>query len=111
MRELEQLWGGTLLGVVLDIPDHRLELKVDLDSQSVVKLTCLGVREAVFFDPHPAIWDYAEITEAVGRRMPDGSVTLEFKMWVDEAGLRIKCADVRIETARQGSTRAQDIGS
>ena len=95
---LDQIWGGSLLSLQVDVPLHQVHIVISVitdGSERVHEVVLFGVRELRIFDGNPSEWDYAEITAGSATEMEDGSVSLSVTMWTEDAGLAIRCDDIR----------------
>src|SRR3979411_209290 len=98
----DQLWGGVLDDVTLDVPHQTATLAISVthSGRSVRHVLCLGdILELRFFNSIPGLWDYAEITEIHFRRDVSTKVwAFEFLLW-SEAGLSGRCSSVTLDGA------------
>ena len=100
MSVLERIWGGMLKELSVDVASHTVRLVVSTVTQGVedvCEIVCTGIREMRLFDESPVAWDYVEITSASATPKPDGSTVLDLTMWTENAGLVIRCNDIRVD--------------
>jgi hypothetical protein len=99
----DQLWGGVLDDVTLDVPHQTATLTISAThaGHSVRHVLCLGgILELRFFNSIEGPWDYAEITEVHFRQDISTKVwAFEFILWSEDAGLSGRCSSVTLDGA------------
>lgn len=91
------LWGATLDSIRLDVVQQRVALDVHTRNRGKVneyKILLSEVSDFRFSNDIEGPWDYAEITEVHVARLAEQTLTLEFVLWSEGAGLRVKCSTV-----------------
>lgn len=100
MSVLGRIWGGKLQKLDIDVAGHTACLVVSTLTHGVedtCEIICTGIREIRLFDESPIAWEYVEITSASAIGKPDGSVVLQLTMWTEDAGLVIRCNEIKID--------------
>lgn len=100
MSVLDRIWGGQLKKLYVDVASHEARLVVSTITQGAedaCEIACSGIHEIRLFDESPTVWDYVEVTAASATPQPDGSVVLDLTMWTEDAGLVIRCDEIRID--------------
>jgi len=105
MSATDNLWGGSLTGVIFNPVNHfcYLEILTVLDGQPLrSKITCDGVSEFRFRNAIPDPWSYAEVTE-VHQTLDqlNGQKTLELILWSESATITIVCSGIVVQDVDQ----------
>jgi hypothetical protein len=97
----DRMWGSILRSVDIDVAAHRVVIDAvvtNRGSHTLHRVTCDGVVELRVFDESSDHWDYAEITAASSQPEFGGLVVVHLVMWIDEAGIVVRCRAVSIVT-------------
>jgi len=105
MKHTDQLWGGILDEVALDVNAQTLTLFVTVThGQSSVRheLRMFGVNELHFVNAIPSQWDYAEVTELrFERDTVSGPWRFEIVLWSEDASITGLCSSATMDGAEQ----------
>jgi hypothetical protein len=98
---INNLWGGILTHFALDPITQRSELRIRVLDTGVTEdylVICSDVVECRFTSNIPGPWSYAEVTQVEADYDHAAALWLiDFMLWSEEAGISIRCSDVRIK--------------
>jgi hypothetical protein len=100
----DQLWGGTLVDLRLDVVRQAAILEIDVahgDRTQRYELLLAGISEFRLFNGIEGPWEYAEVTEVHFEL--DSSAkgwAFEVVLWSEEAGLSGKCSAAILDGAQ-----------
>jgi hypothetical protein len=100
MTGVDELWGGTISAVDLNLAEHRLILVVDTLTagvREVYRLTFTGVTSFSFSDEVSDTWDYVELTEIRTNSTLRGQTITDLVFWNEPAGCQVVADGLSIE--------------
>lgn len=92
MSDLNDLWGGVIKRLDLDLAAHVVAISVETLTAGATanyRLTFTGVTLFASSDEGSDVWDYVELTEIRTSTMPSGQVVAEIVLWNEPAGIRV----------------------
>ena len=97
----DRLWGGTIAGLSLDVPNQEVTLEINVGHGNELRchiLRFVGVSEFRFFNTIERPWDYAEVTEIhLERQTSSEKLMYDIVLWSEDAGLSGTCSSATLD--------------
>jgi hypothetical protein len=103
---LDDLWGGVLRDLTVEVEAWRLTLGVEIRLDGVASEHRVVLRDLSgfrLFNAIPLPWTYAELTEIRASRDPSGRWIVRAVLWSEDAGFEARCADVTCDGVLVGT--------
>ncbi len=98
--QLNELWGGIVDSITLDLAAHRAEIRVhtlEFGKVTHYRLTFSGVTDFHFSDHQSAKWNYVELTSISSSFLIDESVSTVLVLWDEASPLVIRSLTIAVE--------------